>query len=440
MKAILIVYIFIFSVVTGCSLKKTATTGIKIKLGSIISNFPGGIIISGKNQKTQEFFSEVIAGSDLTKNLTNGSWKFYGILWDGTTPMSGSPKCAEPVSINLNGSDTTVSLNFTGANCLSSDYSIPNSSYSGALMGLYFNICPSTTSFDYVSTNGYCGNSYYGLATGIKINFISSENFPSNGSESVLSSQCFKLSNGYAGTELKIPTFPTNDALMPAFVDVYYSSSGSSCSGDDCCLNSKTTYKFKEAISKPSIPNLAANKNSSLVVIEQPPLSSILFQGSSFTNPVFNTCMPATVNYIESGAEKIADSDLSITVDCNNTCHIYSDSTCTTMINGPTITAGDTSANFYFKPFAPSMTIQHTGVNDIAGDIKIGLNVSTDYPNFNYQYVFPNMPISRLPVLPFISGSIYAFRTRSDNRGKLKVEAVTTTAVASDTITVSYET
>ena len=83
----------------------------------------GGGILYAQNSTTGDQLSInlIDAPSDLTIPLPNGSWTFFGLLWDnaqtgGSGKFQGKPYCAF-VSTTLDGGNVTLPLNFSNTNC-----------------------------------------------------------------------------------------------------------------------------------------------------------------------------------------------------------------------------------------------------------------------------------------------------------------------------------
>ena len=81
------------------------------------SSFPGGLIITGESDKGDRFV-ENVTSDVLELELSNGTWRFATVGWDGPSEMNGNTYCDTKYGVKLSGSDISVSLVLSTAKCV----------------------------------------------------------------------------------------------------------------------------------------------------------------------------------------------------------------------------------------------------------------------------------------------------------------------------------
>lgn len=128
MKLVRSVLILFSSLLFLISCSKTSETPTRLKLylaglGTMPTGVgDGGAILFGKSSDGKSFGKKILTTEEVL-DIPNGQWKFYAVFWDATsTMMAGNAYCAKS-SATLSGTDVTVNLNATNANCADSEFS-----------------------------------------------------------------------------------------------------------------------------------------------------------------------------------------------------------------------------------------------------------------------------------------------------------------------------
>lgn len=110
----------------GCSKTQTTPTSLKVFIGGL-QGMPtgigdGGAILYGRS-KDGKLFGRMIKGNDELVEIPNGEWMFYAFFWDtSSTALDGKVYCAKSPAV-LTGTDVTVNINATNANCSDPEFS-----------------------------------------------------------------------------------------------------------------------------------------------------------------------------------------------------------------------------------------------------------------------------------------------------------------------------
>ena len=122
-----IILLLLVLLISSCSKKGITPARVKLNVAALMDTRTGigsgGAILFGKSA-AGETFAQVVATSEENVELANGTWSFYALMWDNpNNKLSGTVYCAKPSSQTLSGTDATVSLNLTNADCTDSAYS-----------------------------------------------------------------------------------------------------------------------------------------------------------------------------------------------------------------------------------------------------------------------------------------------------------------------------
>lgn len=128
----LVLFLFIFSLASGCAGKNEKKTdvavGLKFKIGALVDAGigSGGALIWGKKAGGADGFARIISagGPDLLLTLANGDWTFYAMAFYGSggASMAGTVRCASAPGV-LKGDKLSVTLILTNAKCAGTTFS-----------------------------------------------------------------------------------------------------------------------------------------------------------------------------------------------------------------------------------------------------------------------------------------------------------------------------
>lgn len=112
----------------GCG-NQEKSVNLEVSTGMAIGSegFSGGLVVSGKNDNGERFVKSVFGGTKVVITLPNGTWDVSVVGWNGSAPatnqpaFSGTPHCGK--SIVSFGTQDSVTITATPANCLGSDFS-----------------------------------------------------------------------------------------------------------------------------------------------------------------------------------------------------------------------------------------------------------------------------------------------------------------------------
>lgn len=115
----LITILSLLIIATGCGSNGQSDSKLKISRAFAManSNFPGGLIVTGKKVGTTKSFSVSLTDSMTTNiQLEQGTWRFAAVGWDGNKPFGGDTSCGW-VEKNLANSQETIDLVISKAKC-----------------------------------------------------------------------------------------------------------------------------------------------------------------------------------------------------------------------------------------------------------------------------------------------------------------------------------
>ena len=220
----------------GCSKKSETPTKLKVYLaglGTLPSGVgDGGAILFGKSSDGKSFGKRIL-NSEEVLDIPNGQWNFYAVFWQGgVANMSGTVYCAKSAA-SLNGSDVTLNLSASNANCTDSDFS--NGKYFTNGLGkiqfpeIFVEDC------DELPTNGYgCGLKNQGNA--LSYRFVFSE-FKKDNTGILVSpnkfySACKALTESDLNSSAPI-NFPVGSLGSPFQVQIEFFLGSTSCNPSD---------------------------------------------------------------------------------------------------------------------------------------------------------------------------------------------------------------
>ncbi|MBD66606.1 MAG: hypothetical protein CME62_15445 [Halobacteriovoraceae bacterium] len=232
------------------------TSKLKVSIGAITANtsFPGGLFVTGSNDKGDTFSVSVPNDNDLELELANGTWNIGVLGYDGTQPYTGKPFCAHKQGLVLSGNDIDLSFDASKSTCL--EYTDPQSLISGtsiaplklfSCMGLkkHFDLGESITNEDAPSFDCQGGGDGGGAGAGGYQSFkiAVGTKTPSGTLGKAGASSCIGLGN--TGNTSSIE-FPVNSGIS-LHVTAY---SGTGCTG------STKAYFFNKGLSFNALNNL----------------------------------------------------------------------------------------------------------------------------------------------------------------------------------------
>lgn len=157
----------------GCAGKGEKTNAeLKLFSGQLaITSYTGGVMLWGSSTDGENAFGQLLTDNTFSIELSNGTWNFVAIGWDGGTTMGGTPSCAVATAVELGGTDVVIDLTLDNAKCDhalvsggvtagSADYTFPRNS-------IY--VCNSDAPLD---GNG-CGGTLKGYASSVQPYFPS---------------------------------------------------------------------------------------------------------------------------------------------------------------------------------------------------------------------------------------------------------------------------
>lgn len=226
---------------------------VKVSVGAVTgsANFPGGLVVIGKNIKTGQKFTKVVSPTDADEIiLSNGVWSFAAIGWTEILIMQASPamkvKCEVIAQVNLTGGDFNLVMNTSNAKC-------NNSIFGSQLNGdanfdtLRLNTCLDIKAFidrfGGIPEGIVCDPSndlVTGNAAGVIVQFIESNIDGSLGPG--LKTDCLSgfSGDGSLDTMVSLP-FGSTNFDVPIIIETYT---------DGACTADKKTYIFDRSFSK----------------------------------------------------------------------------------------------------------------------------------------------------------------------------------------------
>lgn len=109
--------LFIF-ILIGCAEKPVDKVKVKVSAISAAGiDMPGGMLLYGHNNSTQEKYSTVFENGQDTVLLNNGEWDLFIVGWKGPSNMEGEVKCGA-VKALLEGEDTEVAITVSNDKCI----------------------------------------------------------------------------------------------------------------------------------------------------------------------------------------------------------------------------------------------------------------------------------------------------------------------------------
>ncbi len=153
----------------GCAGKGEKTTAeLKLFSGHLaVSSYTGGVMLWGSSTDGQNAFGTQITNNTFEIELSNGTWNFIAIGWDGASQMSGTPSCAVAKGIELGGSAIAIDLSLANSKCadnLISTGATPGS-FDYTFPRLATKICNSDAPLDGTG----CADSLNGYASSIRV-------------------------------------------------------------------------------------------------------------------------------------------------------------------------------------------------------------------------------------------------------------------------------
>lgn len=243
----------------GCSKTQTTPTSLKVFIGGL-QGMPtgigdGGAILYGRS-KDGKLFGRMIKGNDELVEIPNGDWMFYAFFWDtSSTALDGKVYCAKSPAA-LTGTDVTVNLNATNANCSDPEFSNNRVYQTGSPLvnrfaDFYLEDCDNLVAGSYT-----CGLHNQGNALSYRYvfsEFKKSPDTPFLFSPNKILSACQIVGEG-TGQSAKVRApinFPAGNGVVPFVVQVemFYGST-------DCNVNDPkgfATHTFQMGLGQNSI-------------------------------------------------------------------------------------------------------------------------------------------------------------------------------------------
>lgn len=434
---------------TSCSNKKMTSTKIKIFASNLSTANPGGIMLYGENSADGLKFAQPISDLSTEKQLSNGNWSFYAMMWSGATPLAGTIKCAKPTTYLLKGQDIEISMVLTQANCNDQLFVKPGA-FTSSLFELSVSLCPSNITQAALEAATNC-TGYAGMATGLKVRMMGRDLgggfFPTD-----QVSSCTSISSGYANTNLQIASGDIPQFLGATQFEVYYSPTYPSCSAEGCCSGRRDDYLFPNGFNNPTLKpdeaSLTATNGNYLYLKEHTASMKLKFTGSVIsTGAQYRACNEATVELQDpSGTPLVSSEAITLTPTCNGKCDFYADNACNVNASTYTIANASSSQSVYFKPHGPTMNLMNAGAGDkYTGDFKT-ITVHTTWANIDSEFLWSEASLAAIPnaiwagVPTMAVNKIWIYETRSGNRGALKFNSITTTTDPNDTVNFDFTT
>jgi hypothetical protein len=367
-KFISITFTFVF--LFGCSPsqeKTTSTFTFKYESSNAVTP-DGGVMVWGRGT-TQDnrkiLFAKNVLNQSVTYEIPSGNWHFYAVEWSGANIMQGAPKCADQI-VNVSGSEQTIELSVSTANCDNSPNFAPAALYQA---GVGFNnlqliTCPDSADVSGFGPTGTCDGTPGGIGS-FRITLAEvDESSPINpniprtlsGLPKGLRSACMGTRTGSIFTALT-ENFPLGKDLQSPFVTVVEFFSDTSCagtglSGEEVFRNGLFASQILPAADYKLVPaatntarafvkgNFNINPPSSLALSAALPVDTI-------TAPVIEVSGVQNTNQIEIFRDATCSNSVSAKV------------TVTADPQAVTLTAlgADDNYTFFAKQFDPSGTI-----------------------------------------------------------------------------------
>ncbi|EQC43789.1 hypothetical protein [Bacteriovorax sp. Seq25_V] len=240
------ILLFLTILISSCSAPKSSTNA-KFGLSFLNSDYDtGGLMVFGKNNRTNEYVGKNLTAGVNEFELTNGTWDFIAIAWGSASNiMEGTSKCGRVEGVNLSGEDTSVNFILTQDQCEKNDVFGKRVTFESNFQIAPITIlnCTNINAGDDPDINDIAKKCFMGGAKSMKLKI---PEFDENGSVSTanaLSSRCFDFSSTpQLATTIKVPIF--NDQASPLQV-IYEAYTGSGCTGNVIALNSKQHNKTR---------------------------------------------------------------------------------------------------------------------------------------------------------------------------------------------------
>ncbi len=237
-------------ILAGCAAKGEKTSAeLKLFSGQLaISSYTGGVMLWGSSTDGQNAFGKLLTSNTFEIELSNGTWNFVAIGWDGGTQMTGTPHCAAAKAIELGGEAVAVDLSLSNSNCADSIISsgATTGSFDYTFPRLQASICNSDAPLDGTG----CGVSGVGYASSVQAFFPAYAKVDgamvSVDIASGLKDNCHTVDGATAvGQALSPFSIPTGGAGSPLLTIVRAYMGDSDCEGlTDTALSSPIDYTF----------------------------------------------------------------------------------------------------------------------------------------------------------------------------------------------------
>lgn len=441
MKGFLLILLSIFLMSCGPKPRKTQFV---LKLSALTTSaFQGGVLLLGRNMKNGETFQEGIDSTVFTRELSDGEWQFVAYAWDGPVHFNGTLYCSKVIKQLVNAETKAVDIFVGDVNCMNTGnyfdpggidtFSDPNQPYNAA-----FRVC-NANEIQSALDSGFC--SYSGMATGMTLTAPSFLNLKPTAFP--LRTSCLKISSGSHYSPMKIPMLPP-DFVNPKWqIELFYSSAGSTCTGDECCKGRVETIKVGEGFSNP-LPNGAlsayyANFGNTYLFNEPAVKDKLAF--APLTSVSYNACNAVQVDYHSLGSPASSPKGFSYTPSCTSNCQFFADNSCTVASNNFFFPAGDSSHTFYMKVNSGQSFSLTQGGDDatIGGDIRANIAVTASYLDIDSDFLWNATNIgtyglSSVNAATIQPGVWIVYQTQDGNRGKMYINNRYTTTTANDTM------
>jgi len=164
MKLFLLLILFLSLI--SCGERQQTTANFKVTMGAIAgspADFQGGLIVYGHSGP--ETFSRIMASTTSgDEEVTNGSWNFYAIGWEGPGAMEGKVFCGLVPGVDLNGVPSEISIVANNANCANPFFTPETYRKNGAIR---FPKVQIESCKDISAITGVAQNCDYNLSTGL---------------------------------------------------------------------------------------------------------------------------------------------------------------------------------------------------------------------------------------------------------------------------------
>lgn len=290
------------SLITACA-QKAPETKLKVSIGSISgsSNFPNGLIITGKNNLGFQFVRKVGLNDDLSIELPNGIWSFATIGWanpGNSNAFEGNSFCDTMNNVALSGNEINLNMTVTTTKC--SRPLFGGHTDAAGFFPLKINSCLGMINYLIdkgpqaapagMACDGQNGNPFSANVKSFKVVIPEVNRFP-NGNFKVtgqMNSECLTATNGAVDTNIKLP-FSSQQFALPVTIHAY---SNTGCSG------APKLYRYKDGFNNLAVNNLAgatADPTNSKIGLYLHENSCV---GSQLTNEPFAAGSSTTKTYL----------------------------------------------------------------------------------------------------------------------------------------------